>query len=182
MKRKIAFLISLFGVALALAAGCVYGVGLLDVARATSEPIQDTDSRAEAATSRPSHPEQATAAGAAPNSSTPQATDVPIYGWDTDPASITYPADMPSTERADAQIWVEQQFIIAKCMYDQGFEYTWTLPWERPAWMLTSPVTPLTEEGGLALNGNTGAGPNYRWQDAGCHGYAVHVTGQDGAH
>ncbi|MDF2573376.1 MAG: hypothetical protein K0S05_288, partial [Agromyces sp.] len=33
-----------------------------------------------------------------------------------------------------------------------------------------------------AMYGNPGLGAAYRWQDAGCHGYAVHVTGNDNMH
>lgn len=33
-----------------------------------------------------------------------------------------------------------------------------------------------------ALFGSTGQGDTYRWEEAGCHGYAVHMTGNDGNH
>ena len=33
-----------------------------------------------------------------------------------------------------------------------------------------------------AMYGNAGTGAAYRWEDAGCHGYAVHVTGNDNMH
>ncbi len=34
----------------------------------------------------------------------------------------------------------------------------------------------------LAMYGDAGAGAAYRWEDAGCHGYAVHVLGNDNMH
>jgi hypothetical protein len=34
----------------------------------------------------------------------------------------------------------------------------------------------------LALDGDTGAGADYHWDDAGCWGYAVHVMGNDNKH
>jgi hypothetical protein len=33
-----------------------------------------------------------------------------------------------------------------------------------------------------AMYGDTGAGAAYRWEDAGCSGYATHVTGNDNMH
>jgi hypothetical protein len=33
-----------------------------------------------------------------------------------------------------------------------------------------------------ALFGTTGPGDTYRWEEAGCHGYAVHMSGNDGKH
>lgn len=34
----------------------------------------------------------------------------------------------------------------------------------------------------LAMYGDTGLGPAYRWEEAGCAGYATHVTGNDNMH
>ena len=42
----------------------------------------------------------------------------------------------------------------------------------------------MTSPKGIALWGppDQGLGDAYDWRNAGCHGYAVHVTGRDDAH
>ena len=43
-------------------------------------------------------------------------------------------------------------------------------------WLSTDPTSPYS----IALWGHN-TGPGYDWKNAGCQGYAVHVTGMDGA-
>ncbi|WP_448006718.1 hypothetical protein [Agromyces bauzanensis] len=58
------------------------------------------------------------------------------------------------------------QGAIESCMADKGF----------------GTVDAGTDEWWDAMYGDTGAGAAYRWQDAGCSGYATHVTGNDNMH
>ena len=39
-----------------------------------------------------------------------------------------------------------------------------------------------TQEWWDAMYGDAGTGAAYRWEDAGCSGYATHVTGNDNMH
>ena len=51
---------------------------------------------------------------------------------------------------------------------------------EAPAW--DADLTPeRAAAASLALWGDTGAGADYHWDEAGCHGYGVHMIGNDNA-
>lgn len=76
--------------------------------------------------------------------------------------------------------------FLDECMADAGFaeyvnvnvydaDYVPTEPWDADL----SPER--AEEAFLAEYGDTGAGSDYRWQDAGCAGYATHMIGADNA-
>ena len=119
----------------------------------------------------------------------------PVYDASTDIATIPRPADDP--DPANTEIWLTQQGIIADCMLEQGFDYRFTAYWLVPpgslvTWDQRSAALGEAEIGTdefAALYGVTEFGPDdpavppaYRWEDAGCHGYAVHVTGMDDAH
>ncbi|UOE43855.1 hypothetical protein [Agromyces larvae] len=111
----------------------------------------------------------------------PATTPDPVYGAQTDPATIPLPEGLTDAQAANARIWLQQSVIIAQCMAEQGFEYFFTPYWQRQATSnLVSPV-PVGSPAWFALTGETGAGDAYRWEDAGCQGYAVHVTGMDDA-
>ncbi|WP_157432143.1 hypothetical protein [Agromyces italicus] len=56
--------------------------------------------------------------------------------------------------------------VIESCMAEAGFG-------------LDDDGTPAWE---LAMYGDTGAGAAYRWEEAGCSGYATHATGNDNMH
>ena len=98
------------------------------------------------------------------------------------PRSPTPGAPAPSAE--EQQAWLAFQQLVRECMADAGQEY---LAWE---WWNPAPDTSnrfppmpadLTPEQyaawKLALDGDAGTDADYRWQDAGCWGHAVHVTG-----
>ena len=75
--------------------------------------------------------------------------------------------------------WYEEKAITAQCMADKGWYYD---PRSDPKVDIAhraDPRPPLDPQAQLALNGNTGGGDAYRWQDAGCYGLAVHETGND---
>ncbi|GAA1788508.1 hypothetical protein [Agromyces lapidis] len=70
----------------------------------------------------------------------------------------------------EALTWEEAAAVyqaeVDACMTEHGFgvDDDGTAAWE------------------LAMWGDTGAGAAYRWEDAGCAGYATHVTGNDNMH
>lgn len=109
------------------------------------------------------------------------------YDASTDIATIPRPpAEWPADQLANAEVWLTQQSIIADCMLEKGFEYVFV-----PYWTFPDKYTPGNENWdgdfsspkGIALDGepDRGLGDDYDWKEAGCHGYAVHVTGMDNA-
>jgi hypothetical protein len=117
---------------------------------------------------------------------------IPFFDASTDIATIPRPTDDP--DAANTEIWLAQHGIIADCMLEKGFEYRFTVYWlippeatreERLAAFSGAQIGTAEFE---ALHGVSEFGPDdpavapeYRWEDAGCHGYAVHVTGMDDA-
>ena len=86
------------------------------------------------------------------------------------------------------------QGYVAECMTDRGQEYLpydpWGAEWEATLDAM-NPAIPGQPEGltpdeqaawDLALGGDAGTGAAYRWEDAGCWGYATHMTGNDNMH
>lgn len=91
-------------------------------------------------------------------------------------ASYSFNGVKPA-DPGNAAISEQQQWLIKQCMAQRGFLYDpiadtddiQTLPArERAAFYVTE-------------YGPVSSGP-YDWHTAGCHGRAVHLTGQDGAH
>ena len=76
--------------------------------------------------------------------------------------------------------------LITQCMAEAGFDWhavRHTIDGEFVRVDMTSArdVEPGLQAGfTMALDGDTGTGDYYHWADAGCWGYAVHVTGNDG--
>ena len=76
--------------------------------------------------------------------------------------------------------------LITECMAQAGFDWhgvRHTIDGQFAGVDMTSAgdVEPgLQAAFTLALYGDTGGGDYYHWADAGCWGYAVHVTGNDG--
>ncbi|TFD28807.1 hypothetical protein [Cryobacterium lyxosi] len=96
---------------------------------------------------------------------------------------------MTPDEQANEREWMQTQTITAACMRDKGYAYTFEPFWERDNDNAVRPVTwvntlPTSEQAAarLALDGDTGAGADYHWDDAGCWGYAVHNMGNDNKH
>lgn len=149
---------------------------------------------------------QSTAAHGAPGSQTARATvpapsasptAFPAVGGDV--ARPLEPGDVPVTPAQvlkviidnDAQVraaapdtaplttnqiddLVLESMLDVKCMAAKGFFYN---PIAAPG-KLTGRLDPAAF---VALEGDTGGGDAYRWQDAGCHGASVHITGNDNA-
>ena len=92
------------------------------------------------------------------------------------------PETPPSAE--DQEAWLAFQQIVRECMAGAGQEYLYWEWWNPgPDDSNRFPAMPadLTAEEvaawEAALHGDPAGGDAYRWEDAGCWGYAVHVTG-----
>lgn len=99
------------------------------------------------------------------------------------PTEAEIPADWPESEKQNARNWLAMQAIADTCMADAGFpEYTYAAFWDgvRIDWM--SLISEDRQaDAFFAEYGNTGAGADYHWEDAGCAGYSTHMIGADNA-
>lgn len=98
------------------------------------------------------------------------------------PSDGTQPSEPPTPEEQEA--WLAFQQIVRECMAEAGHEYLYWEWWNPPPDASNRfPAMPadLTSEQyaawELTLHGETGTGDAYRWEDAGCWGYAAHATG-----
>lgn len=145
-----------------------------------SASAADSDDRVAPDVTALSEPAAAPAAPAAVD-------EPPRYDASTDIATIPRPpADWPASEVASHDAWLQQQEIIADCMLEQGFDYTYTPFYLVPPgydWGTENSDDDIRSPKGIALGGSPdqGLGEDYDWRNAGCHGYAVHVTGMDNA-
>lgn len=92
------------------------------------------------------------------------------------------PTEPPTAEQQ--QVWLAFQQIVRECMAGGGQEYLYWEWWNpgpddsnrfpaMPADLSAEQVAAWE----FALHGDAAEGDAYRWEDAGCWGYAVHVTG-----
>jgi hypothetical protein len=81
------------------------------------------------------------------------------------PLSAPVPEPDP-TAPTEAQEWAAFQEAIRSCMTEKGF----------------GEFDDGTDAWWDAMYGDAGTGAAYRWEDAGCSGYATHVTGNDNMH
>lgn len=99
-------------------------------------------------------------------------------------------------EQAERTLWLQLQAIVRDCMAEQGFEYLY-YEWWSPEFQEAVRELALSEGQGDPLppqppglsaeeraawalaEGGVNDGAVYDWKDAGCWGYAVHVTGND---
>jgi len=171
MRRIVASVVASLGASLLLASGILFGAGVTDLnAGLEREPASEWVAIAPVATP--------------PALPTPTPTPIDPTAGSHDLNPFDAPPGTSAEDIANGKIWQEQQQIISDCLKEQGYDYPVRPAFAQtaePPW--TSTVPPEQEEAAfLALWGDSALGADYRWQDAGCHGYAVHVTGQDGNH
>ncbi|AMB60065.1 hypothetical protein [Microterricola viridarii] len=109
---------------------------------------------------------------------------------------VPVPAD-PVGLPTERQTWLAYQDLVRSCMKERGYEYLywewWNPKYQTPFDPLATEPEPFapqpqdqTEEQAaawtLALNGDAEPFPDYRWEDAGCNGYATHASGNDNMH
>ncbi len=181
MKKKFALGIAVVGAALLTLSLMAFGIG----AATNLNPASAFD--AAATTTLPVvNPVRTTP----PSPSAPYAAPAGTVTGFTESADPTDPMEsdafkaMTPDEQADAIEWLKTQHITAACMKDKGFDYTFVAWWkidrsERPMWWVNTLPESEWAAGALALEGDTGSGADYHWDDAGCVGYAVHTMGND---
>ncbi|WP_448811813.1 hypothetical protein [Agromyces bauzanensis] len=81
------------------------------------------------------------------------------------PLSAPVPEPDPNAPTEEEE-WAAFQEAIQSCMDEKGF----------------GAVDDGTDAWWDAMYGDAGTGAAYRWEDAGCSGYATHVTGNDNMH
>ena len=81
------------------------------------------------------------------------------------PLSRPVPEPDPSA-LTEAEEWAAFEEAIRSCMAEKGF----------------GEFDDGTDAWWDAMHGDAGLGGAYRWEDAGCSGYATHVTGNDNMH
>jgi len=107
---------------------------------------------------------------------------VRYYDVMSDPADFPPPTGFWADDSAGTAVWLEQRRLEAQCMAEQGFDYTYQLPWE-PRWHEKASIYAPGSPAWIALYGDAdNAGADYSWERGGCSGYAAHATGMDGAH
>lgn len=92
--------------------------------------------------------------------------------------------DVAAPTPEEQERWLAFQQVVRDCMAEAGQEYLYWEWWNHgPDTSNRFPAMPAdlrpdeVAAWQRALNGNAGRGQDYRWQDAGCWGRAVHLTG-----
>ena len=125
-----------------------------------------------------------TPVAAAPDVAVPEETDPDASADDGNVVEVRTPnPDAIPVTRAQHEYFYG---LVTQCMAEAGFEW-------HAVWLSTDDTfagVDMTRAGDvdpdqqagftLAMYGDTGGGDYYHWADAGCWGYAVHVTGNDG--
>ncbi|GAA1762893.1 hypothetical protein [Agromyces humatus] len=106
------------------------------------------------------------------------------------PLTAPVPPDDPSKPTPRQQSLVFED-AVRECMADAGFEvryFEWWNPEHQPGDPRVDARMPenlgADEQAAwtAAMWGDAGSAAAYRWEDAGCSGYATHVTGNDNMH
>ena len=107
-----------------------------------------------------------------------------VFDASTEVDAMEFPESMTGDELAHAREWVQTNAITAQCIKEKGYDYTFSPYWAssaEPSWIAKLPEDQQAAAG-VALDGPGQTPGDYRWEDAGCWGYAVHVMGNDDAH
>ena len=156
-----------FSGALAFSAAAGLAIAAL-VSFGMSATASDADHGAQSA--------QTLSSGSAAAASTPSPTPTPTS------TSSPIEGQPQLTER---ETWLVFQDLVRQCMNDQGFDYLY-FEWWNPIYQtddhsnaaMPKDMTPDESAAwSLALDGNSGLGADYRWQDAGCWGAIVEQQG-----
>ncbi|WP_162942635.1 hypothetical protein [Cryobacterium soli] len=181
MKKKLALGLALIGATSLALSLTVFAMG----AAATLNPTATNSPSAQPPETSPAPVSDVvptpTVSPAAPAGETSEVAD------SADPFTSDKFMALTPDERANGRDWIETQTITAACMKDQGYAYTFEPYWERAPGVMPESwesTLPNSQQAGarLALDGDTGGGADYHWDEAGCYGYAVHVMGNDNAH
>lgn len=108
-----------------------------------------------------------------------------LVGMNDNPNTGPKPTVAPPSD-AELAVMSTLDGYVDQCMADAGFpeyfeqnvyseDYVEAEPWD--AHLSTERAT----EAFIALWGDTGAGADYRWDEAGCRGYGTHMIGADSA-
>lgn len=189
MKKKLALGIGVVGAALLSLSLTVFGMG----AATTLNPTDSDRPATRAAESGVLPAVVVVPAVAIPAPAETLTTSEASAADSIEPTDIVDPllsdafTAMTQDEQANGREWMETQTITAACMKEKGYAYTFEPSWERDSavrpvmWVNTLPASERATAR-LALDGDTGAGADYHWDDAGCWGNAVHVMGNDSNH
>lgn len=167
-----------FSVAM-LGAGALLSAGSAELGgsrNAIAEPVSPN-----AAGETTADPAQAAAAASAPR-------EVDTFEEALDQPRSPLVADPKAVVDTDAE-WLRFADFEKECMRGEGFDWrdaavVGSTNSDRPgavdwtAGQEPEVVAAIND----ALFGSTGQSDTYRWDEAGCHGYAVHMTGNDGNH
>lgn len=134
----------------------------------------------------------------APPSEPPPTGDVPVPTLIPDDPAAGHPAPggpdsvepspdgtTPPPPPEKRREWLAFQQIVRECMSAAGHEYLYWEWWNPKAAAQSNRFPPMPADltpaehaaWTLALDGDSPGGDAYNWEDAGCWGYAVHVTG-----
>lgn len=152
--------------------------------RGTGAPADDAEAVADG-TPRPDAP--GASAAPTPSPAPPSSAPTPPPALDDAPsddidAGVDRGVSPPTP--AEQKRWLAFQQVVRDCMAESGQEYLYWEWWNPGAdtsnrFPAMPPDLAPDELAAwqLALNGNAGTGDDYRWQDAGCWGRAVQMTG-----
>ncbi|WP_136707615.1 hypothetical protein [Agromyces sp. H66] len=156
--------------------------------QAPGAPVDDAEQAVADGAPLPDAPEASvaptptTGPSSPPSPSPPSSPDSDHEASDDIDAESGAPVMGPTPE--EKQRWLAFQQVVRDCMARAGQEYLYWEWWNPgPDTSNRFPAMPadLTPDEvaawQLALEGDAGTGDDYRWQDAGCWGRAVQITG-----
>ena len=191
MRRRLTGILAFGGIGIAVAASVSLGIGAFAT---ESGPGADAVATHEASATVENQTDAS--AAAAPSAAATQAPTVAAKPGDplaTPPAAPSTDSSAAPADQAGAgpvvlterQQWLVFQDAVRQCMAGEGQEYLY-FEWWNPAYQKEIGVNPAMPPGlstdekaswELTLNGNTGGGADYHWENAGCWGITVQQFG-----